>query len=31
LYLKNVINHDKFLKGKYCKMKKYIFQKAVLL
>lgn len=31
LYFKSVTNHDKFLKGKYCKMKNHVFLKAVLL
>lgn len=31
LYFKSVTNYDKFLKGKYCKMKNYVFLKAVLL
>lgn len=32
LYFKSVTNYDKFLKGKYyCKMKSYVFLKALLL
>ena len=32
LYFKSVTNHGEFLKGKYyCKMKNYVFLKAVML